>query len=745
MTRKMVAPWKDFESRVRKTAEYLWEKPSRQDHIAGVQIDCVIERKVNYWILMEITTENNLNKVRDDIIKLKTARNALFSRNIYCECYFVTSFDPTPAMVAAGGPDNINVLSFSDLEKQFFNFDIYVTYRQKKQFGSSIDPLTAEPDTSDYIPVKYISMNSRHEYNIENLATKILKNQKLILLGEYGTGKSRCIRELYNVLSKNVKETGVFPLAIDLRDSWGLRNKNEIIRRHFDNLTLFNLADGALKSLDSGGVCVLIDGFDEVGTQGWSDDQRQLKNLRYISLEGTRDLLSKCKNGMVICGREHYFNNNAEMFYALGLAQEDTEIIKCPDEFTAQEMQAFLLQIDPDLVLPKWLPRRPLVCQVIAKIDEDRRKEIFSASGHDVEFWDTFLDVVARRDATIQPIYDQLTIKQVLRYLSRITRTQGGNVGPITLRDVTSAFKSARGVEPVEQASTLLQRLPGLGRVEAETEERRFVDMFFLDGLRALDVDQCVIDNEQYVLEESWQNPLQDLGQRILAQKMLQSDALSKYLKYARKCVSHSNKVLAGDIISSALRNAGISIDFKDIIVDEAQIWKLDLRSATLKNLTITGGIIYELILPKRLPRKVFISDCTIGTLRGVTSYTAIPPWITEVQVDYFEEIETISDIRKIDLNVPQRIFLTIIKKVFFQKGGGRKEEALIRGLGQIDDRGYTKKILSLLKNEGIINSFPGKEGLVYTPVLKHRKRMGQIMHELEISEDELWKRISRL
>ena len=391
--------------------------------------------------MVEITRENILNKVREDIIKLKTARNELFNRDIFCKCYFVSSFDPTAAMVTAGKTDKIEVLSFSEFEKQFFNFDLYRDNREKRQFGSSIDPITAEPDMSEYVPVKYVSVNFKREYDIEDLASKLVKNEKLILLGEYGTGKSRCIRELFKLLSTKVQDKGIYPLAIDLRDSWGLRNKNEIIRRHFDNLTLFNLADSALKSLDRGGTCVLIDGFDEVGTQGWSDDQRQLKNLRYISLEGTRHLISGCKSGLLICGREHYFNSNEDMFHALGLDESRIEIIRCQEEFTNEEMGNFLSQIDPGLVLPDWLPRRPLVCQVILKLDETRRKEIFSAAGRDVDFWDSFLDAIARRDATIQPIYEASTIKQVLRYLSRTTRNRGGNVGPINLSDIRAPRK----------------------------------------------------------------------------------------------------------------------------------------------------------------------------------------------------------------------------------------------------------------------------------------------------------------
>jgi hypothetical protein len=64
--------------------------------------------------------------------------------------------------------------------------------------------------------------------------------KKVVLLGEYGTGKSRCSRELFTSLAKTAAETNLYPIALDLRDLWGLRRAPELITRHLSELGLDN-------------------------------------------------------------------------------------------------------------------------------------------------------------------------------------------------------------------------------------------------------------------------------------------------------------------------------------------------------------------------------------------------------------------------------------------------------------------------------------------------------------------------
>ncbi|KPF91533.1 hypothetical protein IP86_24945 [Rhodopseudomonas sp. AAP120] len=92
-----------------------------------------------------------------------------------------------------------------------------------------------------------------------------------------------------------------------------------------------------------------------------------------------------------------------------------------------------------------------------------------------------------------------------------------------------------------------------------------------------------------------------------------------------------------------------------------------------------------------------------------------------------------------------QEILVTIIRKTFFQKGAGRKEEALLRGLSTFASKSTSTKIINILSREGLLESFRGSEGTVYTPVRSQTRRMQKILDELGSSEDPIWIEVSQL
>ncbi len=96
-----------------------------------------------------------------------------------------------------------------------------------------------------------------------------------------------------------------------------------------------------------------------------SDDSSKLKQIRASALSAVKDLIQKTTSPIIISGREHYFNSNEEMFEAIGLKSSETEILRCKDEFTVEEMNNYLKNLAITTDIPIWLPRRPLICQII--------------------------------------------------------------------------------------------------------------------------------------------------------------------------------------------------------------------------------------------------------------------------------------------------------------------------------------------------------------------------------------------
>lgn len=75
-------------------------------------------------------------------------------------------------------------------------------------------------------------------------------------------------------------------------------------------------------------------------------------------------------------------------------------------------------------------------------------------------------------------------------HLANHTRFSAGNTGPITQNDLSDAFIKAAGFSPTDESSIMLQRLPSLGRINADSPDRQFLDSFILNGLRAESIIQ---------------------------------------------------------------------------------------------------------------------------------------------------------------------------------------------------------------------------------------------------------------
>jgi hypothetical protein len=165
-----------------------------------------------------------------------------------------------------------------------------------------------------------------------------------------------------------------------------------------------------------------------------------LKALRAEALSGVRDLIAHQDGGILICGRDHYFDSNEELFSALGLASSKGQLLRSKDEFTFEEITEFLRLNGQEGDIPEWLPRKPLTCEFFLRVFADVGAEI-SDELDLVQFWDLLIDAVCEREARIHPSFDVETIKRILVEVASITRMKSGNVGPISLSEIQSAFE----------------------------------------------------------------------------------------------------------------------------------------------------------------------------------------------------------------------------------------------------------------------------------------------------------------
>lgn len=742
--------WQDFENQVRDIASFRWNCNAHTETIAGVKCDCVLKVDIDNWIVVEITKENDLSKVRTDIAKLVTVRNALTLQQIYCKCYFVMKDGPTDSMRAAGNAQNINVLSADEFQNEYFDYKTYVYNRGRKQFGSLINSETGQPENNTYISVSYCSRDDGTEYKIEDIITALKKGNRIILKGDFGVGKSRCIKQLFDLLSADAVDNP-YAIAINLREHWGAKRGIEILTRHFSELGL--APQNFIRSYEQSRAIYLLDGFDEIGTQSWSCDVQKMQHIREISICAIKDLLSHVQGGVLIAGRDYYFNSDTEMLNCLGLPERGTLILECHNEFTEDELLTFISKNMQEHSassglekLPTWFPKRPLVIQLLLKY----AGEVFSikyAMDGICGFWYAFLTKMCERESKIYPALNPDIIKKVLILLANKTRLYISNTGPITQNDLSDAFQKATGFQPNDESAIMLQRLPSLGRIDADSPNRQFLDTFILNALRSEGIIQAVNTWDESLLNEEWKNPLDDTGCCILSE-YISNDVRRResFLSMARNATNKKNAVLASDIVAALCLLDDTDVDFQNMYIENGHFLNLHFEAKSVRRLIISESIIENLdITNARLDEGLSIKKSIIGTILGISSHKSIPAQIEDCTVDRVEALATTTLVKKARLSEPQKLFIEMLRKIFFQPGAGRKEAALLRGMGTAANKPLGEKILNILLDEDLVTRHKGDDGYIYKPIRKETRRMDKIVTDLTLSKDPLWGKISNL
>lgn len=742
--------WKTLEKKVRDIASFRWNCSAVTETIAGVKCDCVLKPHLDHWIIVEITKEDNLSKVREDIAKLRTVRGALFQKEIYSSCYFVMENVPTDSMRAAGEGQNIIIKSVEEFQNEFFNYRGYIHIRNQKQFGSLVNLETGEPENNEYVNVSYLNTYNNQELSIEDIVRLLKNGKKIILKGDYGLGKSRCIKQVFDSFACNPIENS-YAIAVNLRDHWGAKRGKEILDRHFDDLGLDSKE--FVKIYDRSNIVYLLDGFDEIGTQSWSSDKQKMQHIREMSVCALKDLITKVSGGVLITGREYYFNSDKELARCLGIDVDKAVFLECHQEFTDSELLIFITKNVSEGLgrvklekLPVWLPKRPIVMQLLLQYASD----IFSME-HALDdvcgFWFAFLCKICEREARIYPALNPEAIRDVMIFLANQTRASTNNTGPITQEDLSRAFVAVTGVTPGDESAIMLQRLPSLGRVSTDSPDRQFLDTFILNGLRAEGIIQLSKSWDIKVLALDWLNPLDQTGLSILAEYISKDQhRIATFMGLARNAACASNKVLAADIISAICMLDVDALDFEDICISGGCFSYLTFEGKEIRRLSINDSIIEKLDLTNaKLNNTVKIERCILSEVHGISSRKSIPEPIIECEVERFEMLATTTLIKRARLSESQKLYVEMIRKIFYQPGAGRKEAALLRGMGVSANKQMGEKILNKLLDEGLITRIKGDEGYVYKPVRNQTGRVDKMLTDLTLSKDPLWLRISEI
>lgn len=748
-----------FEQEVRRIARYRWPSAehtgpdmfkNRERDGIFITEDCVH--------LVECTMRREKEKTLYDLQKLfdasKEFRTSHSDRAV--KCWFVTHLEPTADQCACrkeikGAPEGLfNILSFAQFQAKLIDVYDYLQLRDRHKFGSIYDPKSS----STVGEVKYVEVGLRVNGDIEVRSAEFVANSALTgdrftLLGEYGIGKSMTLRQIYRHLADAHRKgkTHKFPLYLNLREHQGQPDPAEIIERHARNIGFANPSQ-LVRAWKAGYVVLLLDGFDEVSSQGMQGAWRRLKDARSASVAGVRKLIqdSPSDTGMAIAGREHFFDGESERRRALG--QNETWKDIRLDEFTDEQIAELVKHFGFQGKIPSWVPSRPLLLSTLLA----RGFGAPTGGGlEDVEDpaagWSLLLDEVCSREARIESGVQAENVRAILENLASIARCKEGGVGPISTDEILSAFHSECGFSPTDEALIVLQRLPGLGRdASGGDDSRSFVDIEFADACGAGDFARYCQDPFAPAFAaklEKTRKPLGYTGISVASFKLASGDFGEGKLTATIRAIGRAPIgglgatsidviQLAGKLglpINDAIQVSGLMIDHFEISSGAGSLAKVTFSDCHFDSVDL-GQDLSDSMYPQ-------FRECIIRELEGRISDGDLPKtaFVGCVIEKFMSSASTTN--ATMNLSIPQgaKVLVTILRKLFVKSLGGRKDNGLYRGLDPSFHH-LVPKILAILQANFLVTKSDRAGEPIWIPVRRNRRRAMEIISSPSSSKD---------
>lgn len=704
--------------------------------------------------IIECTVSRRKDKAEKDGKKLKEACLAMARQHPFkaIKGFFVTRDEPTAdqrAVIKGFGPPLI-ACSFAQLRSQLVDSLRYLELREAYPFGSAREPSGGgHQELKPYVAVDPVESGTGEPFSVERVAQELGDGRSVLLYGDYGTGKSMFLRELYRRLAKNHRKHPFrpFPILLNLRDHQGQTLPVEALERHA-RLIGFPAPSQLVRAWRSGDVTIILDGFDEIATPGWIGKFSAMRDIRRRSVELVRRFCDESRSStpVVLAGRAHFFDSEREMRSALG-ARTDSLFLMAgePTEEQAKQILSAYGWHDP---LPDWLPSRPLLLSYMGSSSALHGSVEGTFNRSPGEGWHMMLDRIAEREASMEVGVDGFTVRKVLERLATQARRSPDGLGPISQAELTSVFQSVCGYAPDEGSYQLLQRLPGLGAMDSVDGSRKFVDLSLADAARAGDVVACIVD-------PNTDNPLlgltgslaclDEVGLEVAAVQLREGGLTNSRGTYS-SAITFQRRGVSDAVVADIIRVAAhlwpeeqprTSISLHEI---ELRNFSLPAEAKSYEWLSFQDCIIQDLDLTDHsgyaLPH---FRDCLIGQITGVAGWSALQPdRFTNCEVAQFDaQLSTAKGILALKTTPMNKVLLTILKKIYAQRGTGRKESALFRGL-DAQHRALVPEAIQRLTGAGLIA--PARSGgtRIYLPVRGMASRARRILQAPQSSTDSI-------
>lgn len=760
---------RQFEDDVRRVADALFEVPpgeckaqiytkaSRQIEIDGVA------RSRHVVHLVMATTSTRLAKVKEDCDRLEVAGEIEEGHGLTVSKWMIVESEPEGPHVGHARSKGVTLLTFKQFQERFFNGRRYLSLRKNAPFGSSRDPVSNSSSVpeDEFIEPPLTDLERDTELSFDDVITRVLDGDVIVLLGPFGSGKSLALREAWFRLRRKYLQ-GSFdfaPVALNLREHWGAVYLDEILRRHARSLGFEPDAD-LVTAYRAGLIALIVDGFDELASQGVPtlEGRNVLRQIRHDALAGVRDLLSKSMHGsgILIAGRDHYFDDRSELVQALGLRGRKIVRVRV-DEFDEDRSRLYLERKGFSGVLPSWLPRKALLLGYLTRRQLLDDVLAIDGSQGQATAWYRFLELICQREADHdRSSMDAESIQRVLEHLALQVRATMTGVGPISAAMLALAYTSVAGQQPSDAVIMQLQRLPGLTERDAEPGSRSFVDVDFLEALQGVALGRRMVVGagearaaarfqSEHVDERSWLEPVGALAAAVSAVHLRANgwtiEGLCDVIRQNRQSQYGADLLHVGLVWAS--EESGV-LDLRGVELEGVRVPTIDLDDLVVRGLVVRDSIVDRLIIGSGATEaRMSIVNSHVTVVVGVGNAQSIPNGIeTDESVDFgsFDVLLTTDAIVQLDVDARVRALLTALKKLFRQRGAGRVVGAFRRGLPQ-DVASFIDPVLAVLVSEG----FAWKLKDVYHPVRTNARRAHRILDSPRSSGDTIVDKVLHL
>ena len=745
----MVGP--EFEREVRGVARALWNLSPGEgaaEFINNEEIDCVC-RTEELIHLIECSTDGRMEKYRQQVTKLISAKQFLERVGETVKLRIVSSDEPTPLQRSHAKGQGIIALSIQEFRRGLLDSRQYLELRWNIRFGSATDPEDGSYVLSDdeYVEQPLTAFDSDTTYSVRDICRLLGQGETVVLTGPFGAGKSLTIREVFRNLRRDFygNNTVPTPIAINLRDHWGQPRVDEVLRRHA-HITGFDRPEQLVRAWNAGQLLLLLDGFDELASPVMPMTKDAIRRSREEALKVIQAFITdlRGRSGVLIAGRDHYFDSIDEARKLLRLP-EGTIFIEV-GEFSEEQAIEYLRKRKITPELPSWLPRKPLLLGYCAS--RGLLEEVVGIQGDAgvAHAWDQFLDRICEREADSSKVVTGEAVRRLLEDLATRARGLPRGSGPLLDSDLSDAYRKITGNEPLEAARAMLQRLPGLTARDQEVGARSFVDDEMLEALQAGAVARF-IQNPYVVCEpRGTANPLTDFGCSVAQHLSDKAGVKSGQFVVAAKEAIHrwSEPTVALDsILAGAKVWDDGAFDAQGLTVVGGLADVIDLEEHPTVNLSLRGCMINRLRYEGR-GSDIRLSRCQILKLEGISDAQSRPEMFEQCEIDEFDDRDTNAAIVRSTLQDPMKVFLVVIRKLFLQRGSGRVDSALSRGVNT-SLQSYVVPVRDLLVSKGIVYSHIANGTLIWHGNRTHRSRMLRILERPISSDDPIVREVVEL